>query len=91
MYSVLCLRQRHQDRPDEAAKQHLETALADILLVKLGLEQNPKLFDEVKGKVRSYYNENAKRKLWINIGEYSDIVAVDHMTGLSPVKIPSVA
>jgi len=35
----------------------------------------------VKATVRSYYNENAKLKLWINIGEYSDIVAVDHITG----------
>ena len=75
------LRKEDPIATDEAAKRYLETALADILLVTLGLDHNPKRFDEVKANVRSYYNENAKLKLWINIGEYSDIVAVDHITG----------
>lgn len=66
---------------DEAAKQHLETALANLLIVDLGLDHDPKQFNDVHGRIRAFYNENSKRKPWFNIGEYGDIVAVDHLTG----------
>lgn len=38
-------------------------------------------FEKVLKNLSKYYRENKKLQLWIDIGEYTDILGLDHLTG----------
>ena len=51
------------------------------------LKKNLKVFLNVKGDIKNikqsiplYYDQNLNKELWINIGEYSDLISIDHIT-----------
>uniref|UniRef100_UPI0021491FC1 spore photoproduct lyase family protein n=1 Tax=Endozoicomonas sp. ONNA1 TaxID=2828740 RepID=UPI0021491FC1 len=65
---------------DGAAIDYLKRNI-DSYLVELGVNiDNAKLAD-VKSDITKYYNENKKRKLSMNIGEYTDIIGNDPYSG----------
>ena len=46
----------------------------------LGKFLEEKDIKEIKKSIPYYYEQNKTKDLWINIGEYSDIVGIDHIT-----------
>ncbi len=65
---------------DVKAKDFLKQKLADHF-VQLKIPIDSDKYNAVINNLHNYYNENTKKPLWINIGEYSDIVALEHIGG----------
>ncbi|HOJ07292.1 MAG: hypothetical protein DAHOPDDO_02131 [Ignavibacteriaceae bacterium] len=74
------LRPRSSINELEDVKRELEKRLADII-GRMGLQFDYPRVNEIKKDLRSYFSENAKLKLKLNVGEYTDIVRTNHLTG----------
>ncbi|MBV6421637.1 MAG: hypothetical protein DAHOPDDO_02918 [Ignavibacteriaceae bacterium] len=68
----------------EDVKRELEKTLTDIfgrIGLKIDYPNDYPRVAEIKKDLRSYFRENAKLKLKLNVGEYTDIVRTNHLTG----------
>ncbi len=74
------LRSRSSINELEDVKRELEKRLTDIF-ASIGLDIDYPRVTEIKKDIRSYFRENAKLKLKLNVGEYTDIVRTNHLTG----------
>lgn len=66
-----------------AIRSKITSDKAAILYLRKNLKRFLNTQDDIKKikkDIPKYYNQNLNKKLWINIGEYSDIISVDHMT-----------
>lgn len=64
----------------KTALQFLSTNLRSFF-IEMNIEIDETRFARVLNNLPNYYRENKKIPLWINIGEYTDILGIDHLTG----------
>ena len=64
---------------DKGAIKFLKDHLRELIL-KMGIPITRKQSDKLKRDIQNYYAENSKNDLWINISEYSDVLALDPIT-----------
>jgi DNA repair photolyase len=67
--------QSHED-----SLQFLSTNLRQFFK-EMNIKINKARFKIVGNNLPRYYRKNKKIPLWINIGEYTDILGIDHLTG----------
>jgi len=65
---------------DVDALKYLEKNLESFLNF-LGIKFSQNIPQKVRELLSGYWEENSKLPLWINIGEYTDILCIDHITG----------
>ena len=64
---------------DKDAIKFLKDHLKEFFL-KMGIKITRKQTAQLKKEIPSYYAENSKNALWINISEYSDVLGLDPIT-----------
>lgn len=64
---------------DKDAIKFLKQHMREFFL-KMGIPITQKLSAQLKKEIPSYYAENSKNPLWINISEYSDVLGLDPIT-----------
>lgn len=64
---------------DKEAIKYLKKHLREFF-VKMGIMITHKQTAELKREIPTYYAENLKSPLWINISEYSDVLGLDPIT-----------
>lgn len=73
------LKKRSTINNDEEAIRYLKKHLREFFL-KMGIPITHKQSAQLKREIPSYYSENSKNPLWINISEYSDVLGLDPIT-----------
>ena len=64
----------------KSSRQFLSTNLRSFF-IDMNIEIEESRFEKVLRNLPKYYRENERFPLWINIGEYTDILGTDHLTG----------
>lgn len=79
-FKEICDKTIRKDVLAVKSKINSDRAAIKYLQSNLGNFSDNKGIKEIKKSIPVYYEQNKNKDLWINIGEYSDVVGIDHIT-----------
>ncbi|MCX6174144.1 MAG: hypothetical protein NTZ27_05260 [Ignavibacteriales bacterium] len=75
------LSERNNINTHKKALEYLKLNI-EAYFKELGLDINDPAYKKILNNLPQYYSKNKKNPLWINISEYTDVLGLDHITGI---------